>query len=423
MNKEELIEYIQTFFITIFFIILAIAAMVAYSQMQADKPIPEKKAQEYKENQINVLLEEYKYKIKSEPLNYLWYVKLGLIYEQIGDINLAEEQYKNAVEKVPFGNFNPTFLLAQLYVEKGEIEKGLHLVSDIKEYPDQNLIASKAAFYALAGDAYMKKQNYKMAVAEYRNSIYYQDKTKKYKGKKVINDLSQAYVKLSDQYLKEGDLDKATSTLDEGRRIVNTPEVLYHLGLIYSITDKENALPLFQKVEILDPAVIDYNVYSNLLTSLIKDSTENSDTSKAQSYQEKLKLINRFRETSIVRPGDFIIEDVGMKYHPQFFSSKDYVSLDFVIRNNTALDVTKLFLQIKVYNNGQLVNTMENKIATPMTSLKSGRTTKQIHIKLRVHEKHETNVSNDITVVLAVKKNERLKRVQLGKIIIPKNVN
>lgn len=419
MIKKELLSYFKTFFIT-FFIIFAISILITLVAKDKSEQIPSSlELKEYKENQIDYLIEKYKYQEKQHSKNFMINIQLGLLYENTAKLKEAEQEYKKAIDNSPYGNFEATFLLASLYVEESKFPQALYLVDNIREYPDPYLISSKAIFYSKIAKKLYEKQKYPDSIRQYLNSYYYQEKNDFHKTD-VLKDIPKPYSALANQYLKQNQFDKAVRVLEEGIRFTKSPELMYQLGLTVMNVSPEKSLTLFEYVELEDPTIIDYAKYNHLLMLLIRKAEKDSDDVLLQSYIQKLKLITRFDENNIIHLDDFELKLVDKKYHKLPLELLEYVDFDFVIRNNTSYDVSKLYAKIKIYNNHRLIKEVEKRVATTGDVIRRGRNSSIIHVKVYFSEDDDFIITDNVKVVVSIKRNERLKRTFLGEISIPK---
>lgn len=419
MSKRELLSYIKTFFLTLAVITVTIVGIVLVTKDNSEKVPSPFELKEYKENQIELLIEKYKYEERLHNKNYAINVQLGLIYESIAKLKEAEAEYKKAIEKAPYGNFEPTFLLADLYTKKRQFNKALDLVDNIKEYPNPSLISSKAIFYSKIAERLYEKHRYAESIRQYLNSYYYQEKNNYYKTN-VLKEIPKSYAGLANQYAQNGKLDKASRTLEEGIRLTKSPELMYQLGIININTNPEKSLELFEHVALENPTIINYDTYKHLLMILIRKSENNSDELMLKSYIQKLKIVTWFEENNIIQPDDFELEVVSMKYHKYPLNLEESAEVGFVIRNNTSYDVSKLYAQIKMYNNNKLIKKVEKRVATTAKVIKRGRNSDLVHVKVRFLDGDDFIITKDVKVVISIKRNERLQRTFLGEILIPK---
>ena len=420
MNKREILAYFRTFFMTLLVITLAVVIIAWVTKNSTEKVPTPQEIKEYKEAQIEILIDQYKYKQKLNPKNYVLNVKLGLIYENLGRLNQAEEQYKKAIENAPYMIFEPTFLLAELYTKERKFNQALFLINKIKEYPDSSLISSKAIFYSRIAEELYKEKLYSESIRQYLNSLYYQEKTT-VKSTNAIEELPKVYLALANEYIKKGNNSKGMFVLAEGIRITESPELMYRLAIVGMDTDPESSLELLEEVAKKDPTIIDYDKYRHLLLNLIKKAEANSNTILAKSYAQKYKLVSKFAENNIIAPDDFQLEVFTKECHTDPLKIRTKANFEFAIRNNSSLDASKLYVQVKIFNNYKLIQTTERRIAAPYSLLKRGRSTEKIRMSVAFLNKNEFMTSPDIKIEVAVKKNERIKRTRLGEFYIDKD--
>lgn len=419
MSKRELLSYIKTFFLTLAIVTITIIAIILVTKDNSEKVPSPYEIKKYKETQMDLLIEKYKYEEKIHNENYGINVQLGLIYESIANLKEAEKEYEKAIQKAPYGNFEPTFLLADLYTKESRFGEALDLIDNIKEYPNPSLISSKAIFYSKIAERLYEKHRYAASIRQYLNSYYYQEKNNYYKTD-VLKEIPKPYSALANEYARHGKLDKATRTLEEGIRITNSPELMYQLGVINMNANPEKSLELFEHVALENPTIVNYDTYKHLLMILIRKAESNADEIMLKGYIQKLKIVTRFEENNIIAPDDFQLEVVNAEYHKYPLNIQESAEIDFVIRNNTSCDVSKLYAQIKMYNNNKLIKQVEKRVATTAKVIRRGRNSDLIHVKVRFIEGNDFIISKDVKVVVSIKRNERLKRTFLGEILIPK---
>lgn len=419
MNKKEILSYIRTFFLTLSFIAICTTIVTLVTENNTEKLPSAFEVKQYKKNQIDLLIEKYKYQEKLHPNNYSINLELGLIYENTAKLKEAENEYKKAIQKSPYGNFEAVFLLADLYTQKSQFDKALNLVDSIKEYPNPSLISSKAIFYSKIANKLYVKHMYAASIRQYLNSYYYQEKNS-YNKTDVLKEIPKAYSALANEYVIQNKTAKAIRTLDEGIRLTKSPELMYQLGVTTMNINPEKSLDLFETVAQQDPTIIDYDKYNHLIMILVRKAENISDPILLRSYMQKLKLVERFAENNIIKPDDFRLKVIDAKYHEYPLKIRSTVEFDFVIRNNTSYDVSKLYAQIKIYNNDKLIKETEKRVATTANVIRRGRDSSNIHIKTSFFEKDDFIITKDVKVVISIKRNERLERTLLGEFLIPK---
>lgn len=420
MNKKEILEYIGTLFLTLAIITVVVIVVVFFVHHKAKNPPTQKEIQEFKTNQINMLIDSYKYREKNEKNNYEVNLKLGLIYENTGKFKEAEQEYIKAVKKAPYLSLEPTFELATLYVGQGKLDKAVSLVASIREYPDKSIIKSKAIFYSKVAKAYYEIGNFEMAKVHYLNALYYQNKTK-IKSFDVKKELPQVYISIANDLVKQGKKERAIGVLESGIKITNSELLMYKLGKLHIESNPEEALVYFDKVAKIDPYIIDFNVYKSLLNKLVASAKLQNDEILITLYTEKYKRICRYMDNNIVKNNDFEIEVVKSKYEKYPLNLGNSIDVAFKIKNNTSRKVSRLFVQAKIYDNEKLIKTVDKRIATLNNPILPGKTSQQMHVKMNYEDLKTHVLTNDVMVIVSVNKNERIPSTFIAEIVIPKS--
>ena len=69
---------------------------------------------------IAYLITKYTEQAQKNPGDYSIHVRLGNLYELMFDYKHAEEQYKTAIDKSPYGVYSSYLGLANLYLKMGK---------------------------------------------------------------------------------------------------------------------------------------------------------------------------------------------------------------------------------------------------------------------------------------------------------------
>lgn len=417
MSKKEVFEYLKTFFLTLIFItVVTLLLTIMAKENATEKPL-KKSITEYKFEQTNLLIEQYKYEEKASPFNYVINIELGLLYESLAKLNEAEQEYQKAIKKSPYGIFEPKFLLAELYIKERRFTEALELIGNINEYPNQSLIASKAIFYEKIAKAMYEEHQYANAVKEYKNSFYYRNKTLS-KLDNIEKDVTAAFIARADE--QKDDIDRALITIEDGLELVDSPELLYKLALLNQDIDPQKSLEIYSKLQKTNPSVIDYDTYFNFLDKLKSQAQTQGDEIKAQLYEGKIKKLQRFVDYNITYPDDFEIKITKTKYHQSKFGIDNYIEFEFEVQNKAYKEISKLFTYIEIYNNNKLIDKYEKRIIQKENPLKIGRKTDPINIKVKFTPKNDFIQTKDVTILIFLTKNKKVDNTFMTEILIPK---
>ena len=101
-----------------------------------------------------------------------------------------------------------------------------------------------------------------------------------------------------------------------------TPVLLYKLAILYKDFDPVTANKYMEKTYKMDPGLINYDLYEELLIKLIKFYYENGDDLKTELYKHKLKSIKTFQKRYVITDKDVAIDVEKLKVSKQSFKNK-----------------------------------------------------------------------------------------------------
>ena len=157
MNKVEILEYFRTILIALLVALVLASVATGCSKIIAEhhSRMLAKISNTAKDNElINYLIERYTEEAKKNPGNYAINVRLGNLYTLIFNYGHAEEEYKKAIEKSPYGVYSSYLGLANLYLKQGKYTQALNIVKQLKNTDHKPLLIAKGDFYMNLGDIF-----------------------------------------------------------------------------------------------------------------------------------------------------------------------------------------------------------------------------------------------------------------------------
>ncbi len=422
MNKGKIVSYIRTAFITLIIMLISVLGVVIDARNKA-RIIPVNKTyKEYEKEQIIYLIDKYKYEAKTND-SYMLCIKLGLLYENIQEYDLAEVQYKKAIARAPYRVFEPIFMLCELYVKRGEPDKAIQLIDNVKDYPDNKLIKEKAILYKKIAEEYLKQKSYEKAIRTYKNSIFYIKKIELANDKPItqINKgLTQAYIGLSNLYMEQGKYNRALNTAIAGEKLTKSPLLLNHIATIAKDKNPEIAITAFDRLFKLDKNLINYENYASCIEKLMVMAMYSGDFYKEKRYKERLHILENFIDRSIMKKNDVIINFKNSKYKKFPLNMGEEVIVTYSISNNQVTTLNRLYMVIKVYSNGELKKEMSNKIIERTNVLKAGGRSSLHKLYINIPYKEAFVTTDSVKIDIYLTKHEKINPIFVESILIPK---
>jgi tetratricopeptide (TPR) repeat protein len=201
------------------------------------------------DNVLKLAIEQYEQIVKLDPKSADDHIMLGRLYHADSQMQKAEEEEKTAVKLAPDSEEAVT-TLAMLYNEQGDTAKAAQTLSSVPE------TTRSAKLYAVLGETYDQKKDYKKAIEAYQHAIALDrdnldairglaeslDKDgqtdKALQQYKIIADANpedaRTYIQLGEIYRRQGKFDLALQNLKKAQSMVqDSQQVSYDLALVY----------------------------------------------------------------------------------------------------------------------------------------------------------------------------------------------
>lgn len=422
MTKKQILSYLRTAIVTMLIMTALIVGVVIDTKNKA-KIIPtQTTVEEYQKQQIIYLIDKYQYEARTTN-SYILSMKLGLLYETIQEYEQAETEYRKAIAKAPYRVFEPIFMLSELYIKTGNPEKAAELIDNLKEYPDKKLIKQKANIYKMIADEYLQQEKYQKAILSYKNSLFYIRKIKVKDERSIIelkNNLSKAYIGLSNLYLKEGKYQRALNNALEGTEITETKLLINYIATISKDKNPQFALSYYDKLFKVDKNMINYEDYGDCIGKIIDISIKANDTYQEKIYREKLRMLDNFITRSIIKKSDVSINFTSYKYKKQKFNLGEDLSVTYTIVNNQLYPLNRLYMMVKVYSNGELKKEISNQVINKTNILQGGGRSTPHKMFLYIPYKEPFVTTSTIKIDVYLTKHNKIKPILVETVLIPK---
>lgn len=423
MNKEVVLEYLRTFVITMFIVIISVIVFLAVIQHQVYSDLTKKQLQDKTIDYylIGVLIEKNKYLKSQYPNNFNIDVKLGILYEIKKDYKNAESEYLQAVSKEPFDEFVAQYRLALLYLKEDRAADAEDLMDKIEDRPDKTLILYKARVFAKIGDQYYAKSNYDGAIDKYQRSLYYYKILKSDQIDIIKNSLASSYVYLADQQVKSLQIDDARDSLQMAMTMAKAPILKYKMGLLLIKDNPTLAYKYFDEVFQQAPELINYQQYNMLLTELAVNAELQGEVGLSSLYRYKIKRLEEYYHSNILSVDDLSVDYLKGDIHYNSWFKNYFVNLEFSVKNVSKYYISSLYIDILFKDeNGITIDEYTNQIIDKTSVLKINGLSPVIHIKTARHKVEKSEVPRQITVLVYASKTQNGYKVLLTQAKIKK---
>lgn len=416
MNKKEILEYLHTIAIA-----LIIALFLAGIATGCSKVIAEhhsrmlaKMSNTAKDNEIiTYLISVYEEKAKEHPGDYTINVRLGNLQELIFNYNEAEAQYKKAIQKSPYGAYSSYIGLANLHIKQGKYKKAQEIIKSIKNTDHKPLLIAKGDFYLNLGDAFMQKGEFQSALKQYKVAFFFYKKVSSTKKDSAINEILYCYNKIADDYFKKRKMDKAIQSLETALLYKKTPIIMYKLAILYKNIDPLKANEYMEKTYQQDPGLINFDIYEEILYSLIKIYYEQGQYIETDLYKQKLKSIKNFQKRYVITENDVKINIEKLNVKKNIWRTKFILNVKYTIENTSKRDFNTLYVVAKLRYDDELKTLFKEKYFSKKEPLKSRETSGTYEFKFEYTDKDNVYLAKNKWLEFYAGKKDNMRKIPL----------
>lgn len=399
-NKISVLEYLRTILLTMFF---ALALLVAFLAMIQHQVYEGQKEQQIKEDTldsslIGILIDKNKYLESQYPNKYRINMKLGALYELKKDYKNAEAEYKTAIEKAPYYEYEPEYKLALMYIGINRLDDAQITMDNIEEKPDRKLIRYKADIYNRLGDKYYNKGDYEEASAKYQKSLFYFQIIKSKEAKLIKGNLASAYVYLAQEKVNQMKIDEAINYLQRAKALVNAPIIKYKLALLLMNDKPDLAYQYFEDVFKTTPEIINYDEYYKFLMTLAAEATMQGDLPLSELYQYKIQKLKEYYKNNILSIEDLVVEYAqgSISFNP--WMQKYNLKFELKLKNKSKYNFDSLYLEIIFRDGDKIINNNFKQVIDKTSVLNAGAQSPLINIETSVKKTLDFKLPEKITV-------------------------
>lgn len=367
---------------------------------------------------IGLLIDKNEYLEEKDPKNYKINMKLALLHQIKGDYKNTEKEYKTAINKAPFNEFDPQYKLALMYTDQNRLDDAENLMNKIEERPNKKLIKYKGEVFAKIGDKYYDRADYENASSEYEKSLYYYQIIKSKKIQAIKNNLASAYVYLAEVKVKQLQIDDAIELLEMAKAIVNAPIIKYKLALLVMDDNPDLASKYFEEVFKEEPSIINYKDYYKFLSELAATADSNGEYAVAELYRHKIKKVEEYYQGNILYVEDLKINCEKSKIKLNNWKKKYNISLNIRVKNVSGYAIKSLYLFVIFKDDDKIIDTYTNEIASDKYYLKKDEQGPLINIKASKKQTEDDEYPKEIVASIYASKQLDGYKLHLQDIVI-----
>lgn len=423
MSKTEILEYIRTILIALLIALTLAAIATGCSKVVAEHhaKMLTKMTNNAKDNEvINYLITVYKEKAVENPSDYMINVKLGNLYELIFDYYHAEQQYKTAISKSPYGVYSSYFGLANLYVKLTKYKKALTIVKKLNNKDYKPLLVAKGDFYMNLGDALWQDGNYEDAVSQYKLAFFYYKKVDSKKKNTAIDGIIDCYNKIADINFKKRNPEKAIENLETALLYRENAVIYYKLAILYKDFNPLDANMYMEKTYVLDPGIINFDIYEEILISLINYYYLNGKDIEKELYQHKLKAIKNFQKRYVITEKDIKININKLRFKSNLLNTKFKLDVKYTIENTSKYDFNTLYVVAKLRYDDKSREIYNKKLYSKKEPLKSRNESPEYKFRYTYDDKDELFAAETLWLDIYAGKKENMRKIPVFSIEIKK---
>lgn len=416
MNKKVIFEYLHTIAVSLLVALFLAGVATGCSKIIAEhhSRMLAKISNTTKDNEmIAYLISVYTEKSKEHPGDYSINVRLGNLNELIFNYHEAEAQYKKAIAKSPYGVYSSYLGLANLYIKQNKFQKAMDIVKSLKNTDHKPLLIAKGDFYMSLGDALWQKAKYEEAVNQYKVAFFFYKKVSSDKKASAISGIIDCYNKIADESYKNKKINKAIQSLETALLYREAPILLYKLAILYKNFDPILANEYIEKAYNKDPGLINFDIYEEILYSLIRIYYEAGKDIEMDLYKHKLKSIKNFQKRYIINENDIKVNIEKLKFKKNLFGTKYVLNVSYNIENNSKYDINTLFFIIKIRYDDNIKTLQEIKYFSSKEPLKSRETSELYSLKYEYTDEDDIFMAKNLWLEFYAGKKENMRKIPI----------
>ena len=140
--------------------------------------------------------------------------------------------------------------------------------------------------------------------------------------------------------------------LEKAQAENNSAELKYRLAVLNYGNNDKKSYDYFVKTQEINPAIINYDLYYNLILKLIDKAKQNNDKQEAKLYKQKAVFLKKYVNSNFISNDDFQLDNIQGSVVTTFWGAKKHIDVKFDITNNTKYPYKKLYALVELNVNG-----------------------------------------------------------------------
>ena len=241
-------------------------------------------------------------------------------------------------------------------------------------------------------------------------ALFFYKKVDSDKTNLAITGILDCYSKLASKHYLEKNIPLAIQDLETALIYKNTPVLNYKLALLYQDVDVFEAVKYLEKTYSVDPGIINYDIYEQILIKAIKEAQARNLFTEMQLYHQKYKMIKQFRKRYIFTNEDYGIEIVSHKLKTNIFGNKKTIIVKFRVKNKTKENLNTLFIVVEADYNDKKDIAYNNVLFTKKTPLKPMASSDIISFELDFDDEKDIINTKNIIFNFNVAKKQNMRK-------------
>lgn len=304
--------------------------------------------------------------------------EIGRLYEMIYMFDMASKYYLRSIEKAPRTYFAPHFKLAKLHVERSKFDDAKFIINLIPQTNNKKIKYNLGQFFEFLSVKYANKNQTDNAIESIKQAIVFYKSTNKEKYINAKNEYAYLLVKKSEELIKENKIPEAVELLKYALKENNSAELKYRLGILYYGIDNKKSLEYFENTQKTNPAIINYDLYYKLLSTLINQASQENEKLKEEIYKQKRNQLKKYINRNFISENEFKLENISVSAKDKLWKTKKQITIIFDIYNNSPETIKDLYAQIIIktpYKNTEKTTKIKTPrgIISPYTKVKDNK--------------------------------------------------
>lgn len=338
--------------------------------------------------------------------------EIGSLYEMIYLFDVASKYYQRSIELATRNYYAPHLKLARLNLDRNKFEDAEFVINLIPNINNKRIKYNKGLFYEDLSVKYVNKKRIDDAISAIKKAVIYFETADEEKYINAKNEHAYLMMIKSEELVAQNKVKEAMEILNSAIKENDSAELKYRLAVLNYGFNNEKALKLFEETLELNPTIINYNLYYQLLDNLIKKAEQNKKLVEVNLYKQKQNALQKFINANFIYDGDFKLENIQAFVESKKWGIQKFIHLTFDIQSNSKDMVKTLYAELDFNVNGKDFSKIikignANGIIMPYALIKNNEAV------INISEVHETKYKIDGKIYLY--KNPKFNKIEIGK--------